>query len=122
MKLNTIKNAYIKNLPNYNYTIKDQDGLLIATGHLMSNRDKQQLTEYIITNIDQNGKTNTTISDPLSLSAKTILLSLDSWQLQLPLTTQTIQGLDPDVISWLVSQINNINFSSIAAVQSNEKN
>lgn len=122
MKLNTIKNAYIKNKPNYNYTITDEDGLLIATGHLLSARDKQKLSKMIQITIDQNGKTNTNINSPLQMSIQTILLSLDSWQLELPLNAQTIALLDESVIIWLTTQVNKYNFQSITSVEYNEKN
>lgn len=122
MKLNTIKNAYIKNKPNYNYQIKDEDGILIAKGHLLSVRDRYTLSKMIEVSIDQNGKTITNITSPLEMSIKTILLSLDSWQLELPLNEDTIQSLDQPVIVWLVQQINACTFQSIKSVEQNEKN
>lgn len=122
MKLDKIKNAYIKNLPNYNYQILTQDGELVANAHLMSNRDKQLLSSYIITTVDENGNTQTSIPDPLGLSAKTILCSIDSWELQLPITAQVIQNLDPDVLAWFASEINKHNFQSVSVVQPNQKN
>lgn len=122
MKLNTIKNAYIKNKPEYNYQIKDDEGILVAKGHLMNARDKQVLTKMIQTSIDQNGNTITNIRSPLDMSIKTILLSLDNWQLELPLNEQTISSLDQNVIVWFVNEINERNFSSIKAVEQNEKN
>jgi len=36
MKINKIKNAYIKNKPDYNYEITDEDGAYVAKGHLLN--------------------------------------------------------------------------------------
>lgn len=55
MNINKIKNAYIKNKPSYNYQIKDDQGNLIAKGHLMSARDKQKISKLFKYEIDQNG-------------------------------------------------------------------
>ena len=55
MNINKIKSAYIKNKPSYNYQIKDDQGNLIAKGHLLSSRQKQSIVRMIKTDVDQNG-------------------------------------------------------------------
>ena len=55
MNITKIKNAYIKNKPSYNYQIYDDQGNLIANGHLMSSRDKQKISKFFKYEIDQNG-------------------------------------------------------------------
>ena len=61
MKINKIKNAYIKNKPSYNYQIKDDQGNLIAKGHLMSARDKQKISKLFKYDIDASGNTKPNI-------------------------------------------------------------
>ena len=56
MKLNTIKNAYIKNKPAFNYQILDQDNVLVAKGHLLSSRQKQNILKLARVQIDQKGQ------------------------------------------------------------------
>lgn len=61
MNINKIKNAYIKNKPSYNYQIKDDQGNLIAKGHLLSMRQKQDIFKLVTTNVLDNGIVDTKI-------------------------------------------------------------
>ena len=77
MKINKIKNAYIKNLPMYNYQIFDQDKVLVAKGHLLSNKDKQYIMRMIVTNIDDAGNAIQDIPDYNKYISAWIIKSID---------------------------------------------
>ena len=61
MNITKIKNAYIKNKPSYNYQIKDDQGNLIAKGHLLSIRQKQEIFKLVSTNVLEDGIVDTKI-------------------------------------------------------------
>lgn len=61
MNITKIKNAYIKNKPSYNYQIKDDQGNLIAKGHLLSIRQKQDIFKLVSTNVLEDGTVDTKI-------------------------------------------------------------
>lgn len=122
MKINKIQNAYIKNKPGFNYQILDQDGVLIAKGHLLSNRQKQQITKLAKVTIDNNGNVVPNMDSITSFTNNWILKSLDWWFLDLPLSNESLDYIDQQVISWLVDQIRIKHDQAMQFVQQNEKN
>lgn len=122
MKINKIQNAYIKNKPGFNYQIKDQDDVLVAKGHLLSNRQKQQITKLAKVTIDTNGNVVPNMDSITSFTNNWILKSLDWWFLDLPLSNESLDYIDQQVISWLVDQIRIKHDQAMQFVQQNEKN
>lgn len=123
MKLNTIKNAYIKNKPNYNYEILDDDGILVAKGHLLSNRQKNDIESDMSISIDKNtGEIIQDAKNTLSVVNKTIIKSIDWWVLDEPINEQTIDYLHQDFVIWLFYRINQMNNKSLQIVEDNSKN
>lgn len=122
MKINKIQNAYIKNKPGFNYQILDQDGVLVAKGHLLSNRQKQQITKLAKVTIDNNGNVVPNMDSITSFTNNWILKSLDWWFLDLPLSNESLDYIDQQVISWFVDQIRIKHDQAIQSVQQNEKN
>lgn len=122
MKVNKIKNAYIKNKPAYNYQITDQDGVLVAKGHLLSNRQKQQISKLAKVRIDDSGNVIPNIDSITNFTNMWILKSIDWWFLDIPLSEQSLDYIDQQVISWLVDQIRIKHDQAIQSVQNNEKN
>lgn len=122
MKVTKIKNAYIKNKPAYNYQILDQDGVLVAKGHLLSNRQKQQISKLAQVRIDDSGNVIPNIDSITNFTNMWILKSIDWWFLDIPLSEQSLDYIDQQVISWLVDQIRIKHDQAIQSVQNNEKN
>lgn len=122
MKINKIQNAYIKNKPNYNYQINDEDGNYIASGHLLNSRQKQMIMKHISTTIDKDGNAIPTMDSYVDFSASWIVMSIDKWIISQVVTKQIIQNLEQQVIVWLVQQIRLKNEQSLQVVQTNEKN
>lgn len=123
MKNITIKNAYIKNKPQYNYSIFDEDNTLIAKGHLINSKQKQQILKHMNYDIDQNGQLKYKIDSMIDFYAEWIIKSIDWWIWEdLPITIQSVYQIDLEVIQWLSEQVQLKISQSIQKVEQNSKN
>ena len=122
MKLDKIQSAYIKNKPSYNYEIKDEDGILVAKGHLLSERQRNEIDKYLQFDVNDEGFPTLKALPSLQYYATLIIKSLDWWIIQEPITIETIDYLQKTIILWLVDQITAKNLQAITSVEINSKN
>ncbi len=123
MKTSQIQNAFVKNKPNYNYQIYDQDNVLVAKGHLINSKQKQKILNYMNYSITQSGEISYKVDSMIDFFAEWILQSIDWWIWQdVPITKQTVYEMEIDVIKWLSEQIQKQISKSMQLVEQNEKN
>lgn len=123
MKINQIRNGLIKNKPNYNFDICDDDHVVVAKGHLINSKQKQIILNSMHYDIDQNGQIKYKIQSVLQFYGQWLVKALDWWLWQdLPITMQSVYGLDFDVVKWLSEQIQAKITQSLQLVEQNAKN